>query len=210
MNFKVNINRNIPKKQKNRNFLKFNFFNDFYKYSTIIALQKYKLYINHLKLINLFLNKKSIKFSKKTKKDQFKKITDINLRKLSFNKDNFILKNLMNLKESKLKKKYFKKFKKKKSFTFFNLPFLSFTKKSIGSRMGKGKGSVNNWYIQIYSGYNILFFINWDNNLMKYILKFLIKILPNKNKYILSDFKCFFTINYMLIIKLKKINIIFF
>jgi hypothetical protein len=50
--------------------------------------------------------------------------------------------------------------------------------------MGKGKGSSFNWYIQIIPGLNILFFFNWERKLLLYILTFLLKIIPCKNKYI--------------------------
>jgi hypothetical protein len=39
------------------------------------------------------------------------------------------------------KKNTLKKYFKNRIFTFFNLQFINFTKKAIGLRMGKGKGS---------------------------------------------------------------------
>ena len=108
-------------------------------------------------------------------------------KKLNFNKDTYTFKNASNIKESNKNKTFFKKYMKKKTFTFFNIPLRSFTKKSIGSRMGKGKGTVFNYYIQVYSGLNILFFINWEHKVLLYILKTLTKILPCRNKYVLNN-----------------------
>lgn len=52
--------------------------------------------------------------------------------------------------------------------------------------MGKGKGSNYNFFIQVYPGLNLLLFFNWEKNLLLYILKILLKIIPSKNKYILN------------------------
>jgi ribosomal protein L16/L10AE len=84
-----------------------------------------------------------LKNIKLTKKDKYKKISENSLKRIFLKKDDFFKKNINNFSEHNKKYKIIlKKYKKNfKSFIYLNMPFTIFTKKSIGSRMGKGKGN---------------------------------------------------------------------
>ena len=57
---------------------------------------------------------------------------------------------------------------------------LPYTKKAVGSRMGKGKGAVKNWFFRIQSGWPIFFFKNWNINVLRYGIRKLKIWLPGK------------------------------
>ena len=186
MNFKIKIHKNILKKNKKRKIFNFNFLKKKKKFPFLLALKKIKFFTNHLKLINLFVNKKSTKNLKKTKKDQFKKITEDTLINKNVNKELFYYKNIYNIKNKINTTIFLKKYLKNKNyFIFYNLFFRYITKKAIGARMGGGKNNSYNTFLQIVPGWPVLFFIYWGKNLLLYVLTILIQILPGRYKYII-------------------------
>lgn len=122
-----------------------------------------------------------------SKKDKFKKITDGVLKRTFLNKNLFYKKNINNIIEHLKKNKIILKryLRKIKTFIYINLNFKNLTKKSIGSRMGKGKGSNTNFFFLIPAGFPLMFLLNWNNKILKYLIFFLIKILPGKNYFII-------------------------
>lgn len=50
-------------------------------------------------------------------------------------------------------------------------PHLPLTKKIIGSRMGKGKGKLSIWSVQLYTGHILIEFKNLRNGRVKYYLR---------------------------------------
>ena len=57
---------------------------------------------------------------------------------------------------------------------------LPYTKKADGSRMGKGKGVVKNWYYSLRSGWPLFFLKNWNMNVLFFAMRKLKIFLPGK------------------------------
>ena len=70
-----------------------------------------------------------------------------------------------------LKKAIKKRDKTKRFFWFNSFPHLPLTKKSTGSRMGKGKGKLKCWHTNIKSGVFLIEFINLRFGRSKYFFK---------------------------------------
>lgn len=181
------LNTNLPEKitkfKKNRIFKQFNIFFTFQKFPHLISLQNYKLFYGHLKMINFLVSKKINIVKKLTKKEKYKKTVDHSLKKLFFIKNNFI-KNFNKIPEKN--DIFIKKYKIiTKIILIFQLPKISYTRKSQGLRMGKGKGSVYSWFFNINAGWRLIYFLNWNNFLIKYFLNIFKKLLPGKNNMII-------------------------
>lgn len=63
-------------------------------------------------------------------------------------------------------------------YTFLNTYMMPYTKKPVGSRMGKGKGSVKNWYFRVKSGWPLFFFYNWHIQQLHFCMRKLKIYLP--------------------------------
>lgn len=181
--FNIDVNKKIIKYKKKRIFKKFNIFFSEKKLPCLITLQNYKLFFSNLRIINFFISKKINIIKKLQKKEKFKKITETSIKKLFFKKNNFY-KNIDNIvyKNNIFIKKYKVTTKK---ILIFQLPKISYTKKSLGVRMGKGKGSIYSWFLNINSGWRLIYFLNWNINLIKYLFFSLKNLLPGKNTLII-------------------------
>lgn len=165
----------------------------FFKTTFILyAKNNTKIFLQHLKLFRFFFNRllrKKRQFSRRERfKQANKKVESLLPSKLE--KKDFFYKNFLGsvsyLKNS-LKKKlnfnffYFKKQRSiKKLYLFLNIYMVPYTKKPVGSRMGKGKGSVRNWFFRIKSGWPVFFFKNWNINTLYYGVRKLKIFLPGK------------------------------
>lgn len=89
-----------------------------------------------------------------------------------------------------LKKIYLSKYRRiHNNYICFNLPKLPYTKKSVNSRMGKGKGKIKNWFINIYSGNTLFYLLRWPSKIALFALKSLVHFLPSKNKLFVPSLK---------------------
>jgi len=159
----------LKKKQKGRSS---NFFNIFYiKLGGINLLVRrcVNLLYYNLTFLNFILNKKKTKKKKMSRKERFKKgssstkLTMLKINKTELSKfGNKNMFNYLTLNERKNIKVHF--FKKphtlKKKNTIINLPLTPYTKKTVGLRMGKGKGSVKSFQFKLRSGLSLILFKN--------------------------------------------------
>lgn len=84
--------------------------------------------------------------------------------------------------QSGLKKIYLSKYRRiHNNYICFNLSKLPYTKKSTNSRMGKGKGKIKNWFINVSSGKVLFYLLRWPSKISVFALKSLVKFLPSKN-----------------------------
>lgn len=176
------------KKQKKRTNLTFNIF---YNKPNSINLFVYKsinlLYYN-LTFLNFILNKKKLKKKKMSRKEKFKrgaassKLITLKINKTELNKfGNKNIFNYLTINEKKNIKVHFLKkppfFKKK--MIVVNLPLAPYTKKTVGLRMGKGKGPVKNFQFKLRAGLSLVLFKNWSSTPLLQILNMINKKLPN-------------------------------
>lgn len=165
----------------------------FYKTTCILySLLNVKIFLQHLKLFRFFFNRLLSKTRHSSRKERFKRANKKaeSLAPLSLGKKGFFYKKFLEtvpyIKRTlrkKLKFKYFylkKKRKAHKIYIFLNIYMLPYTKKAAGSRMGKGKGAVKNWFFRIQTGWPIFFFKNWNINLLQYGIRKLKIWLPGK------------------------------
>jgi ribosomal protein L16/L10AE len=126
------------------------------------------LYYN-LTFLNFILNKKKMKKKKMSRKEKFKrgsaaaKLTVLKINKTELSKfGNKNMFNYLNLNEKKnIRVHYLKKIPTlKKKTIVINLPLTPYTKKTVGLRMGKGKGSVKNFKFTLRSGLSLILFKN--------------------------------------------------
>ena len=89
-------------------------------------------------------------------------------------------------------KKAVKKYDKTKRFFWFNsFPHLPLTRKSTGSRMGKGKGKLKRWFTNVTGGVVLFEFINLRTGRAKYFMHQISYRLNVKTKQIFSSNKRF-------------------
>lgn len=151
---KLKKNLKYKKYQKNRVKVSFYFLYKFRLFSyNLILLNSALLYYNHLKLIYSLVQKKKSKYRKLSRKSQYKQLNVENkLSRLMIKKVDLYRIGLDNLYNDvnrkyaiKKKKFYLKNYEKNfKQFLYINIPYLPYTKKATGSRMGKGKGGIKN------------------------------------------------------------------
>jgi hypothetical protein len=115
-----------------------------------------KIFTYHLKLFRFFFNRFIRKTKRVSRRERFKRANKKagTLERLVINKKDFFYNKFANISSKSKKKKvlnlnfnFFKLYKRKKSrrmFLFLNIFMLPYTKKAVGSRMGKGKGVVKN------------------------------------------------------------------
>lgn len=140
------------KLQKKRIALKFKCFSNSIK--TIFSLvfrRSFKFFSKHLRIINFFLQKRISKHRHMSKKEKYKRLnrnddyTRLVIRTHDFwrqnSKSTFTY---LNKRERKSITSHLTKRNRSTAnkYYFIHHQFLPFTKKSVGSRMGKGKGSV--------------------------------------------------------------------
>ena len=184
--------------QKNRiiqlyyKFINFKLRTFFQTICILYSLVNVKIFLQHLKLFRFFFNRLLSISRHSSRKERFKRasIKAESIQPSSLGKKGFFYKKFLEtvpyLKKAvkkKLKFKFFH-FKKKKSirklYLFLNIWMLPYTKKAVGSRMGKGKGAVKNWFFRIQSGWPIFFFKNWNINVLRYGIRKLKIWLPGK------------------------------
>lgn len=139
-------------------------------------------------MVNLYLTKRLSRGRRLTRKERFKKNTgggDLLLKKI-FQKDPLFRLNthdyLTHIKNKK-KIKFFKvkRYKRiKKQLVCLNFPKLVYTKKSLGVRMGKGKGGGKKWSVKLTAGMPIITLNNWSAPKAYRVLGLLKKLLPGK------------------------------
>lgn len=158
----------------------------------LYSLINVKIFLQHLKLFRFFFNRLLSKTRHSSRKERFKRANKKaeSIQPSILGKKGFFYKKFLEtvpyLKKAakkKLKFRYFflKKRKRiRKLYLFLNIHVLPYTKKALGSRMGKGKGVVKNWFFRIQSGWPIFFFKNWNINVLRYGLRKLKIWLPGK------------------------------
>lgn len=94
-------------------------------------------------------------------------------------------------------KKAVKKFDKTHRFYWFNAaPHLPLTQKATGSRMGKGKGKIQKWFVRLKGGIFLFEFINLRSGRAEHFIKQISYRLPVPSKSILQS-KTFFTFPFL-------------
>lgn len=141
-----------------------------YKTTSMFSLLTYRgvnlLYYN-LTFFNFILNKKKTRKKKMSRKEKFKrgasqtKLTALRINKTELNKfgNKNIFAYLNNNEKKKIKVHFLKKtinFKKK--MFILHLPLIPYTKKTVGLRMGKGKGPVKNFQYKLKPGLTLISF----------------------------------------------------
>jgi len=186
--FKLKKPTILKKKQKKRSKKIFNIFYNKFNGINLLVYQSVNLLFYNLTFLNFILNKKKTRKKKMSRKEKFKrgaassklitlKINKTELAKFG-NKNMF---NYLNIKDRKKIKVHFLKkstiFRKK--IIVVNLPLTPYTKKTVGLRMGKGKGSVKNFQFKLRAGLNLITFKNWSSVILLKILNMINKKLPN-------------------------------
>lgn len=159
----------FKKKQKRRSNKTFNIF---YNKPNSINLLVYRcinlLYYN-LTFLNFILNKKKVKKKKMSRKEKFKrgaaasKLITLKINKTELNKfGNKNIFNYLTINERKNIRVHFLKKSPllKKKMVVVNLPLAPYTKKTVGLRMGKGKGPVKNFQFKLRAGLSLILFKN--------------------------------------------------
>lgn len=182
------------KNKKNRTCKIFRFFRNNKKklnFFKLRCLDYVRLFINHLKMIDLFLTKCTSKYRRLSRKEYYKKLNEKDNRaKLRFklikkimkrSSTKKILKKEMSYKNSKVKKIYLRKYRRvHNTYLCFNHKKIPYSRKSNNSRMGKGNGLIKNWYLRFTSG-KVLFFIKkWRTNAALKALNILKKYIPGR------------------------------
>ena len=145
------------------------------QYCIFYSLINVKLFVLHLRLLRFFFNKLTSKSKQVSRRERFKRANKKadRLERNLIKRSSFFYKKFLefftHVKRKDRKKLNFRYFKlnkrkkyKRKSF-FLNIFMLPYTKKAVGSRMGKGKGSVKNWYFNI-KNYSPIFFLEIEMN----------------------------------------------
>lgn len=188
------FSRSMPiskiRKQKNRIFKDFKLNLNNKSHFRLKSFENYRLFLNHLKLISFFLKKCVSKFKRQSRKEYYKKLNEKNvlvkfrIRPLKDIMKRFsttvAYKNLRYMREKK--KFYLSKYRRiHNNYICFNTNKIPYTKKSTNSRMGKGKGNIKNWFIQITSGKTLFYLKRWNSKIAIYALKIIKMYLPGKN-----------------------------
>jgi hypothetical protein len=140
-------------------------------------------------MIDFFLRKCTSKYRRISRKEFYKKLKEENNRvKLRFKLIKKILKRSSTKKYFRydwqvnyIKKIYLRKYRRvHNTYLCFNHKKLPFTRKSLNSRMGKGKGSIKNWFIKFTSGKVMFFLKKWKTNAAVKALNILKQHIPGK------------------------------
>lgn len=146
------------KKQKNRTCKVFKFYRNSKKkfnYFKLKCLDYVRLFINHLKMIDLFLTKCTSKYRRLSRKEYYKKLNEkdnraklrfkLNKKILKRSSTKKLLKKEMSIKNHKVKKIYLRKYRRvHNTYLCFNHKKIPYSRKSNNSRMGKGNGAIKN------------------------------------------------------------------
>lgn len=190
MLYKESLPKKYKKLQRNRVYHNYNYYNIInYNKHSVISLSNSMIFLAHLKLINLTLKKNITKKKRLTRKERFKKGQETQKLTRRMSKKPELYR--FNFRESsfytylpKEKRQYFKKVKLKQykrlktNFICFNLPKLPYVRKSLGVRMGKGKGQVKKWGIVLKAGFPVISLFNWKHFKAMYLLKLIRHFLP--------------------------------
>lgn len=178
----------LKKKQKKRSNKTFNiFYNKSNSISLLVCRGLNLLYYN-LTFLNFIINKKRVKKKKMSRKEKFKrgaassKLITLRINKTELSKfGNKNIFNYLTINERKNIKVHFLKKPSilKKKMIFVNLPLIPYTKKTVGLRMGKGKGPVKNFQFKLKAGLSLVSFRNWNSISLLGILNMINKKLPN-------------------------------
>ena len=136
----------------------------------------------NLKQILLFnrILKKLIK-RKKKKQKKFTTVTKTILNRNVLQYRRFTLRLKYMAKRYFLNKKLvFRALSKYNPFNYIiNIPWVPYSKKAKGSRMGKGKPSIFSWYIHVNAFTPIFYFSNWNPFKLQYLInKLMYQVLP--------------------------------
>lgn len=162
------------RKQKNRTCTDFKFFKNNRKkkwdFSRLICLNYVRLFLNHIKMIDFFLRKCTSKYRRVSRKEYYKKLKEQDNRVKSRTKLYRKMIKRYSTKRiygnfwyvSRMKKFCLQKNRRQKNtYLCFNHKKIPFSRKSLNSRMGKGKGTLKNWYIKFTSGKSLFFLRRW-------------------------------------------------
>ena len=139
---------------------------------------------------SFFLKKCVSKFKRQSRKEYYKKLNEKdNLVKFRIRPLKDIMKRFSTKKAYKnlyymeeKKKIYLSKYRRiHNNYICFNTNKIPYTKKSTNSRMGKGKGVIKNWFIQITSGKTLFYLKRWNSKIAIYALRIIKMYLPGKN-----------------------------
>jgi len=170
--FKLKKPTILKKRQKKRTNRVFNiFFNPSSKVNctSLLVYRGINLLYYNLSFLNFILNKKRVKKKKMSRKEKFKrgaasnKLAMLKINKTELSKfGNRNIFNYLNTTERKNIKVHFLKKPKilKKKIIVVNLPLTPYTKKTVGLRMGKGKGPVKNFQFKLMAGLHLISFKN--------------------------------------------------
>jgi ribosomal protein L16/L10AE len=159
----------LKKKQKRRINKTFNIFYNKSNGINLLVCRGVNLLYYNLTFLNFILNKKKVKKKKMSRKEKFKrgaassKLITLKINKTALSK--FGNKNIFNYLTSNERKNIKVHFLKKpavfkKRVIIVNLPLAPYTKKTVGLRMGKGKGPVKNFQFKLRAGLNLISFKN--------------------------------------------------
>lgn len=161
-------------------------------FSMLFSLFNIKIFPFHLKLFRFFFNRLLSKTRKMSRRERFKKANKPTGRRIirsSLKKKDFFYNKFSSVimsrgsKKKKIKFSFFrlkKRRRNRRAYLFLNIKMVPYTRKPVGSRMGKGKGSVKNWFFNIKSGYPLFFFWNWNLFLLHFGIRKLKIFLPGK------------------------------
>lgn len=191
-------------KQKNRTFKKFKIYKNNKNFYKLRSLNFNRLFINHLKKIDAFLRKLTSKFRRFSRKEYYKKLREKNNRKkykVKLKKRLLRVSSTQRLFKTKWYVNKIKKIRMRRyrryhnSYMCFNHSKIPFTRKSLKSRMGKGKGGIKNWYLKFNSGKTIFYLKRWNSNYVIYALNFAKHYIPGKTIIVLPSLKKIFSNN---------------
>lgn len=144
--------------------------------------------------VNLILQPRYFKYKKKNKNRKFNffKINNLNYwKKLNFGSTGLITINTLFLTSNSifrltlfLKKSVRKQEYTSRKFWIFSFPHIPLTKKPTGTRMGKGKGKLECWFIKTNPGITLVEFKNLRFGRSKYFSKQLSFKLGIKTKFV--------------------------
>jgi hypothetical protein len=156
---------------------------------SLIFTKGFHFFSKHLKIMHFFLQKRLSKSRHMSKKEMYKRINSNSTGvRLLIRTHDFMRKSskstfsYLNKRERKHVTSHTmtKNKKKNKKHIFLNSIMFPYTRKPVGSRMGKGKGSVKFWFFFVKPGAQFLQFLGWSPMKMFRFWKTLRTILPGK------------------------------
>lgn len=202
------FSRKLPiiqkRKQKNRVFKVFKFYKNNKNFYKLRSLNFNRLFINHIKKIDAFLRKLTSKFRRFSRKEYYKKLREQNNRKkykVKSKKRFLRVSTTQKLFKTKWYVNRIKKIRMRRyrryhnNYMCFNHTKIPFTRKSLKSRMGKGKGSIKNWYLKFTAGKTIFYLKRWNSNYVIFALNYAKMYIPGKTIIVLPPLKKIFSNN---------------